>query len=132
MNIIIEKAQELGKLIAESEIKKEAVRATDDMNNDETAVLLLATYNQTRKEQLEKLKGKEPSKEEIEAFKKLMDEEFKKIMQNDKIASYVAANKALDSLMEQVNAVMAYFITGEEQHKSGGCSGSCSTCGGCH
>ena len=133
MDIIIEKAQELGKLIAESEIRKAAVAATDGMNNDETAVILLASYNQKRKEELEKLKGKEPSKEELEAFKKLMQEEFEKIMKNDKIATYVAANKELDSLMEQVNAVLAYFISGEEEHKhSHGCGGSCSSCGGCH
>lgn len=133
MDIIIEKAQELGKLIAESEIRKAAVAATDGMNNDETAVMLLASYNQRRKEELEKLKGKEPSKEELEAFKKLMQEEFEKIMKNDKIATYVAANKELDSLMEQVNAVLAYFISGEEEHKHGhGCGGSCSSCGGCH
>lgn len=134
MDIIIEKAQELGKLIAESEIKKEAVRAADEMNNDETAVLLLASYNQMRSEQLEKLKGTQPSKEEIADFKKLMDDEFKKIMTNDKIASYVAANKALDSLMEQVNAVMAFYISGGEDSQSGcsSCGGSCSDCKGCH
>ena len=130
-NAIIEKAQELGKLISESEIRKAAVEAADKMNNDETAVRMLAAYNETRKLETEKLRGKEPTKEELEAFRNLMQEEFEKIMKNDIIATYVAANKELDMLVEQVNAVLAYYISGEEQH-GGGCSGNCSGCSSCH
>lgn len=132
-NPIIEKAQELGKLISESEIRKAATLAADKMNNDETAITLLAAYNETRRAETEKLRGKEPTKEELEAFKKLMEEEFAKIMKNDVIATYVAANKELDTLVEQVNAVLAYYISGEEQHQhGGGCSGNCSSCSSCH
>lgn len=132
-NVIIEKAQELGMLISESEIKKAASEAADKMNNDETAVKLLASYNEKRKLETEKLRGKEPSKEELEAFRNLMQTEFEKIMENDIIAAYVAANKELDLLIEQVNAVLAYYITGEEQHShEGGCSGNCSGCSSCH
>ena len=132
-NEIIEKAQELGKLISDSEIRKAAQAASDKMNNDEVAVRLLAEYNETRRVETEKLRGKEPSKEELEAFKKLMEDAFAKIMKNDTIASYVAANKELDLLVEQVNAVLAYYISGEEQHQhSSGCSGNCSSCSSCH
>ncbi len=130
-NIIIEKAQELGKLIEESEIRKAAVLAADKMNNDETAVKLLAAYNEKSNAEAEKLRGKNPTKEEFEAYKNLMQEEFEKIMKNDVIASYVAANKELDMLIEQVNAVLAYYISGEEQHEHG-CSGNCSGCSSCH
>ena len=130
-NIIIEKAQELGKLINESEIRKAAVDAADRMNSDETAVKLLATYNEIRRAETEKLRAKEPTKEELEAFKNLMQEEFAKIMKNDVIATYVAANKELDALVEQVNAVLAYYISGEEQQEHS-CGGNCSSCGGCH
>lgn len=130
-NIIIEKAQELGKLINESEIRKAAVDAADRMNSDETAVTLLATYNEIRRAETEKLRAKEPTKEELEAFKNLMQEEFEKVMKNDVIATYVAANKELDALVEQVNAVLAYYISGEEQ-QGGSCGGNCSSCGGCH
>ena len=103
------------------------------MNNDETAIALLAAYNETRRAETEKLRGKKPTKEELEAFKKLMEDEFAKIMKNDVIATYVAANKELDTLVEQVNAVLAYYISGEEQHQhGGGCSGNCSSCSSCH
>ncbi len=130
-NPIILKAQELGELIKESEIRKAAVEASDKMNNDETAVRLLANYNEIRRVETEKLREKEPTKEELENFRKVMQEEFEKIMKNDIIATYVAANKQLDSLVEQVNAVLAYYITGEEENGHS-CGGNCSSCGGCH
>jgi len=131
-NIIIEKAQELGQLIKDSEVRMAAVEASERMNNDETAVMLLASYNEKRRIETEKLREKEPTKEELEAFRNTMQEEFEKIMKNDIIASYVAANKQLDSLVEQVNAVLAYYISGEEEHEHGSCSGNCSGCSGCH
>lgn len=130
-NPIILKAQELGELIKESEIRKAAVAASDRMNNDETAVMLLANYNERRRCETEKLREKEPTKEELETFRKVMQEEFEKIMKNDIIATYVAANKELDALVEQVNAVLAYYITGEEENGHS-CGGNCSSCGGCH
>ncbi len=130
-NPIILKAQELGELIKESEIRKAAVEASDRMNNDETAVMLLANYNERRRVETEKLREKEPTKEELENFRKVMQEEFEKIMKNDIIATYVAANKQLDALVEQVNAVLAYYITGEEENGHS-CGGNCSSCGGCH
>ena len=130
-NIIIEKAQELGKLINESEVRMAAVEAADNMNNNEEAVMLLASYNETRRLETEKLREKEPTKEELEAFRKLMQDEFEKIMKNELISKYVEANKALDSLVEQVNAVLAYYISGEEQNGHS-CGGNCSSCGGCH
>lgn len=130
-NPIILKAQELGELIKESEIRKAAVEASDKMNNDETAVMLLANYNEIRRKETEKLREKEPTKEELETFRKVMQEEFEKIIKNDIIATYVAANKELDALVEQVNAVLAYYITGEEENGHS-CGGNCSSCGGCH
>lgn len=130
-NIIIEKAQELGTLIAESPEKAAADTAVDRMNNDEEAVMLLATYNENRKAATEKLRGKEPTKEELEEYRDYVQAEFDKIAQNKIIADYIEANKAFELLVQQVNAVLSYFITGQEA-EGGSCSGSCSTCSGCH
>ncbi len=130
-NEIIEKAQQLGTLIAESEEKNAADAAADRMNNDEEAVALLVKYNENKKAATEKLRGKDPSQEELQEFREYVQAEFEKIAENKVIAEYLEANKKLESLIQQVNAVLSYFITGQE-NESGGCSGSCSTCGGCH
>lgn len=130
-NEIIEKAQEFGTMIAQSEEKQRADAAADAMNNDAEATELLRKYNENRKTATEKLRGKNPSKEELAEFKSYVQAEFDKIAENKLIAEYIEASKVFDSLVQQVNAVLSYFITGQE-NGSGGCSGSCSTCGGCH
>ena len=131
-NLIIEKAQELGKLIKDSEVRKAAVLASDKMKNDSEAVKLLASYNETREKEMIKLREKEPSKEELEAFRDSLQKEFDKLMENEIIKDYIEKNKELDMLVEQVNAILAYYISGEEEQGHGSCSGSCSSCGGCH
>lgn len=130
-NTIIEKAQELGTLIAQSEEKAAADAAAERMNNDEEAVMLLAKYNEHKNAATEKLRGKDPSKEELLEYRAYVQAEFDKIAANKVIADYLEANKTLESMIQQVNAVLSYFITGQE-NESGGCSGSCSTCSGCH
>lgn len=130
-NEIIEKAQELGTMIADSEERRRSEAAADAMNNDAEATELLRTYNENRKIATEKLRGKNPSKEELTEFKEYVQAEFEKIAGNTLIAEYIEASKEFDSLVQQVNAVLAYFISGKE-NEGGSCSGSCSTCGGCH
>ncbi|MBQ7960520.1 MAG: YlbF family regulator [Clostridia bacterium] len=132
-NTIIEKAQELGSLIAESPEKERLVNAGDAMNNDEEATTLLRTYNENRKTATENLRGKEPTKEELEEYRNYVQAEFNKIAGNKLIAEYIEASKEFDLLVNQVNAVLSYFITGEEQASAeGGCSGNCSSCSSCH
>ena len=126
---IIKKAEELGELIAESPERQNAMNANDRVNNDREASAVLDNYNRNRREALNKLSDHEPTKEELEDFRNFMNEEFGKLIKNPVIAEYLEANKKYDSLVERVNAILTYYITGQEAE--GSCSGSCSTCGGC-
>lgn len=132
-NTIIEKAQELGTLIADSEESKRLSDASEAMNNDEEATNLLRTYNENRKAATEKLRGTEPTKEDLENYRNYVQAEFEKIAGNKLIGEYIEASKEFDLLVNQVNAVLSYFITGQEQQTAeGGCSGNCAGCSSCH
>ena len=130
-NEIIEKAQELGQMIAESEERARVDETGMKMNADEEAVELLRVYNENRKNATDKLRGTNPSKEELEEFKAYVDAEFKKIVDNKLISDYIEASRDFDNMVNQVNAVLSYFITGQESSE-GGCSGNCSGCSSCH
>ena len=130
-NEIIEKAGELGTMIAESEERKRVTEASDKMNANEEAVNLLKTYNDNRKAATEKLRGTNPSKEELKEFKDYVQKEFEKVAENPLISEYIEASREFDNMVQQVNAVLSYFITGEENSGSG-CSGNCSSCSSCH
>jgi len=132
-NTIIEKAQELGQLIADSPESERVSAAAEAMNNNEEATTLLRTYNENRKTATENLRGKDPSKEDLENYRNYVQTEFEKIAGNKLIAEYIEASKEFDLMVQQVNAVLSYFITGQEQETGeGGCSGNCSSCSSCH
>ena len=130
-NEIIEKAQELGKMIAESAERAKIDETGTKMNADEEAVELLRVYNENRKNAADKLRGTNPTKEELEEFKAYADAEFKKIVDNKLIADYIEASRDFDNMVDQVHAVLNYFISGQESMDSN-CSGNCSTCSSCH
>lgn len=130
-NEIIDKAQELGTMIANSEESARVTEASDKMNANEEAVELLRTYNDNRKKATEKLRGTNPSKEELQEFKAYVQAEFEKVAVNPLISEYIEASREFENMVNQVNAVLSYFITGQESAE-GGCSGNCSGCSSCH
>ena len=51
-------------------------------------------------------------------------------MTNKNIAAYVDAQQNFSDLMSKINGILGYYVSGKDSE--GGCTGSCSTCGGCH
>ncbi len=130
-NDIIDMAQKLGTMIAKSEESERVSKAADEMNGNEEAVKLLETYNENRKKAADSLRGKAPSKEELDEYRDYVQKEFEKIVKNPLISEYIEASREFDNMVNQVNAVLSYFITGQE-NQGGGCSGNCSSCSSCH
>lgn len=130
MNDIIEKARELGQMLSECDEFK-ALKGAEEMQlADPEAQELMMEYANTREALAKKASDTNITKEELEGIQTEAQEAFNKLCTNKNITRYIEANKAFSTLIEQVNAIIAYYVKGEEQ--SGGCSGNCSTCGGCH
>lgn len=127
---IFEKAKELGVMIAESEQFK-TFKATEEAQlNDKEAVELMMEYHNNRQVLNEKAMNSELSKEDFEALKVAAQGAFDKIMANDKIKAYVEAQQNFAAMMDQINGILSYYVTGKDNE---GCTGSCSSCGGgCH
>jgi len=49
----------------------------------------------------------------------------------DDIRDLNNAREGFANLINQVNSVLRFIVTGEMEQNEGGCSGSCETCGGC-
>ena len=41
------------------------------------------------------------------------------------------SNEAFTAMMQKVNAIIKFVVTGEKEEEHDGCTGSCSTCSGC-
>ena len=130
MNEIIEKARELGQMIAESDEIK-ALRGAEELQlADPEAQELMMEYANVREAAAAKAQDPNMTKEGFEEIQKEMELAFHKLMTNGNIKRYIEANNAFKALIDQVNAIIAFYVKGEEQQ--GSCSGNCSSCGGCH
>lgn len=130
MNKIIEKARELGMMIAESDELK-ALKGAEEMQlQDPEATELMMEYSVTREKLSKEASKSDLTKEEFEKIQTEMEEAFKKLMTNENIKRYIDANTKFKTLIDQVNSIIAYFVKGEES--GGSCSGNCQSCGGCN
>ena len=130
MNEIIEKARELGQMLSECDEYKALKGAEDLQLADPDAQQLMMEYATVRERLGQRASKEGATKEELESVQKEAQEAFEKLMTNANIKRYVEASQTFKTLIDQVNAIIAYFVKGEEQ--SGGCSGNCSNCGGRH
>ena len=132
---VIELTRELGKAIQADEryIRFEKARIAND--NDVDLQNAIGNFNIKRME-LEQAVSKEPKDEE--AVKNL-NEELRKlygeIMSSKGMVEYNTAKALLDQLVNEVNTIITKSLDGEDPETceaEEGCTGSCSTCGGCH
>ena len=129
MDEILQKARELGMLIANSQ-EFALVKATEEAQlADPEATALMMEYSNKQDELSKRASQPNITKEDFENIRKEAQEAFEKICQNKNIKAYLEANRAFSSMIEQVNTIIGYFVKGGD---ASGCGGNCSSCSGCH
>ena len=126
MNDIFEKTRELGALIQASEQMKNVKNAEIMQENNDEAQKLLKQYNTKRINLARDMQAGNISREE--AIKK-NNEAFEEIVtKSEIIKKHIEAKKEFDAMINQVNQILNFYITGQDPN----CTHDCSTCGGCH
>ena len=126
---IFDKARELGEAIVNSDEYKTMKLAEAKQEQDEEAMKLLQEYSELRKALGEEINKGDVSKERMEEIRTAVEEAYEKVTTNDTIVEYINAQRTFQAIIDQMNTIISYHITGQ---LPGGCAGSCSTCGGCH
>ena len=126
---ILERAKELGKMIAESETYKNMKKAEEIQLADPDAQKMLYEYNLKCDELGKRANNPDITKEEFDKLQMDAQAEFMKLCTNDNIKNYLEANREFTNLINQVNSIIAHFVKGEDESA---CSGSCAGCSGCH
>ena len=130
MSDIFEKARQLGEAIIESDEYKELKKAELEQEQDEEALALLREYSTVRSNLAAEIQKDGVSEETIAAIREQLEEAYEKMTTNDRITAYINAQRTFQAVIEQMNNILSFHITGK---MPGGCSGSCSSCGGgCH
>ena len=126
---VFEKAHELGTMIAESNEFKRVNEAREAQTADGDAALVLMNYNRKRDQLIKEASDPDISNERMQEIRNEMEKEVDKLNKNKCIAEFMEAMQAFNDMMDQVNSIVASYINPQED---GGCSGNCSSCGGCH
>jgi cell fate (sporulation/competence/biofilm development) regulator YlbF (YheA/YmcA/DUF963 family) len=123
---ILEKARELGNMIAASEEIKALSICEKNLTMDSEAQLLLGKFNE--------LQGKyhsAVSERDFEAQQNLQNELMTaedELHKNNNIAAYINAKNSFEGLLGEINQIISFAINGGDDGCSSGC-GSCSGCG---
>ena len=132
---VIEQARELGKAIQQDERFLRYARAR--LANDDNKELqdLIGNFNLTRMEiDRENANGQKDELKVTELNAKLR-QIYSEIMSSPAMVEYNTAKAELDTMVNEVNVIISKCIDGEDPETCdihSGCTGSCSSCGGCH
>lgn len=132
----IEAARKLGAALQADEayIKyTEAVKANDE---NEELQKIISEFNLKRmnldaeisKDEAEK------SEEKIKTLNEELRAIYNEIMQNPAMIEFNAAKAGMDKLLQDINTIIMMCAQGADPEtcEISACTGSCSTCGGCH
>ena len=133
MNELLVKAQELSEMIKTSKEYLLAKETEQIQANDEKAQEMIKEYNEKRRDIAVKMQYGKMSDEETEVLRKEINEAFDKLMEydvintehQDELVDDVEAQRDFELLNQQIMTIISG--AGNE-----GCSGSCSSCSGCH
>ena len=131
MDIIFEKTRELGKALLESEAYHRMKEAEDRAMQNAHAAGIMGTYLEKRQELTSLMESENPDPVAMKRLSDEMDEAQKQLRMIDDIVDLNQARAEFNSLIEQINQVLQFIVTGKMDAPSG-CNGSCDTCQGCH
>ena len=131
MTKIIELAHLLGEEIAKSEEIKNLEETKAAFNSDRELQAKMSEY-ETERMLLGQEFAKDPSQADERAIADLrarIEQLGSEIGSHPKYIRFAEAQRAMNSLMADVNAEIKFCITGE---RPSSCTHDCSTCSGCH
>jgi len=121
-------ARELGENILQTKEGKRFYDAAFIYEGDEEAKRILSEYTLFKQNVQLKCHDKNISKEELDADFERLNQMSLKAEENPVVAELMASEKEFNALINTVLEILKGTIFKEQN----GCSGNCSSCGGCH
>ena len=128
-------AKEMGKALQncpEYTSMKEAEKACDA---DASLQELIGNFNLVRMNLTEANAKTEKDDAKIAELNAALQKSYTDIMANENMMNYNIAKQDVEAMMQKINVIMQAAVNGEDVDAvdlDGGCTGSCSSCAGCH
>lgn len=132
MDKVFEKTRELGQALLECETYQKMKEAEDKAMRNEQAAAAMGEYLEKRTELQAMVQGENPDPGALKRLSDEMDAAQQRLQMMDDIQALNAARDEFNGLIGQINQVLQFIVTGNMDQPSGGCTGSCATCPGCH
>ncbi len=136
MQNVLEQAQKLGEAILDSEIYQRMHKAELHVTTDEAASKAIAELIEKRQAVEHILADNNMDHEALAKAGEEMEAAEKRMNEVPLVKELQEARGEFSQMMENVNRLLRLIITGEtgdeDGHNHSGCTGSCSSCGGCH
>jgi len=132
---VIKCVRELGKAIQQDERFIRFAKARLENDNNEELQAAIGEFNIIRMELDREVSADEKNDEKVKELNEKLRRVYGEIMAAPAMVEYNTAKVALDQLMNEVNTVLSKTLDGEDPETcdtAAACTGSCSTCGGCH
>lgn len=133
---IIQMAKDLGKAIQQDDRYLTLRLATQSNDEDQKLQDMIGAFNLKRVSLNQEVQKSDKDQEKMDQLDKEIKELYQQIMSSPKMIVYNGAKKEVDALMNYINRILVMSVNGEDpdsvEMSDTSCSGSCSTCGGCH
>lgn len=131
MEKVRECARALGEAIIASEEYKNMQVTEQAAMSDPNVAELMSRYMELKNALGDAMCQPDADANVISRYGKEMDEVQQQLTAMPAVDAMTTARQNFSELMTQVNHILEFIITGELP-QSGGCSGNCSGCSGCH
>ena len=132
---IIEATRNLGVEIQKDERFIRFIKAKLANDNDETLQNQIGEFNTIRMNLDREMNAETQDEEKIKELNEKLREIYTAVMSSKTMLEYNTAKADVDAMLNDINSIIMQSVEGEdpmtaEPHAA--CTGSCSTCGGCH
>ena len=138
MEKVLEQARLLAEAIAESEVYQHMHQCKNDAMKDTDATRAIADFVEKRQKVESLLAEGNMDHAALAEASKAMEDAEKLVNAQPKVRAMQEAREAFTQMMNNVNQILRFIITGEMGEPGGcsgsceGCGGGCGSCGGCH
>ncbi len=132
---IIEMTRKLGVAIQQEEVFKNYIKAKAANDNDVELQDMIGKFNIIRMQLDQALSDDKKDSDKVKELNSQLKDTYTAIMGRESMMNYNIAKGELDVLVNQINAVIEHTLDGDDPLTcdiASNCTGSCSTCSGCH
>lgn len=131
MSKVTECARALGEAIVASDEYKNMQITEKAAMSDPAVAEAMGRFLELKEALNGVMRQEEPNPDLIASYGQEMDEVQQRLNAMPAVDAMTTSRQQFSELMNQVNRILEFIITGEVE-QGGGCSGNCSSCGGCH